>query len=259
MPEIPDLEVFSHNLNKRLAGKTIAKVRVLKTKKLNVSAATLKKNLEQKTMRSIYRSGKELFFECKDGTVLGLHLMLHGKLEWFNKKNSHKFTVLELLFDDDTGLAVTDFQGQATPTLNPEMDEAPDALSKQVNAAFLKKQLQQSNKPVKTLLMDQQIIRGLGNAYTDEILYHAGISPMSISNKIPAQKITQLARSIKTVLKNAQKQIRKIDPAIIGGELRDFMVVHHAKKNKTPGGAAIKHKMLNSRKTYYTIEQKLYK
>jgi formamidopyrimidine-DNA glycosylase len=82
---------------------------------------------------------------------------------------------------------------------------------------------------------------------------------MSISKKIPAEKIAKLARSIKTVLKNGLKQIRKIDPTIIGGEFRDFMVVHNSKKKKSPNGAAIKHKMLNSRKTYYTSEQKLYK
>jgi formamidopyrimidine-DNA glycosylase len=128
-----------------------------------------------------------------------------------------------------------------------------------VNAAFLKKLLQQSDKPVKTVLTNQDLIRGLGNAYTDEILYHARIDPMSKSNKIPAEKVKQLARSIKTVLKQAQKQIRKIDPAIIGGELRDFMAVHNSRKKKSPGGATIKHKVVNSRKTYYTSEQKLYK
>lgn len=259
MPELPDLEVFSHNLNKKLAGKTIKKVTVLQTKKLKVPAATLKKNLEKKTVRSIYRSGKELFIECKDGTVLALHLMLRGKLEWFTKKNPHKYTTLELLFDDDTGLAVTDVQKQATPTLNPEPEEAPDALSKEVNAAFLKEQLQRSNKPVKTVITDQSIMRGIGNAYADEILYHARISPLSVSKKIPAGKLKTLARSIKTVLRQAQKKIRKADPDIIGGELRDFMAVHHSKKKQSPGGAVIKSKMVNSRKTYYTNEQQLFK
>lgn len=259
MPEIPDLEVFSQNLNKKLKGKTIKKVRVPETRKLKVPAATLQKQLRQKTIAGVYRSGKELFFECTDGTVLSLHLMLRGKLEWFEKKNNHKYTVLELLFDDDTGLAVTDVQRQATPKLNPEQSGVPDALSKQVNTSFLKKLLQGSDKPVKTVLTDQEVIRGLGNAYTDEILYHARIAPMSKSNRIPGEQVKQLARSIKTVLKNAQKQIRKIDPAIIGGELRDFMAVHNSKKQKSPGGAPIQRTTLNSRKTYYTREQKLYK
>ena len=259
MPELPDLEVFSHNLNKKLAGKKIKKVTVLQTKKLKVSVATLKKQLEKKTVRTIYRSGKELFIECDDGTVLGLHLMLRGKLEWFTKKNPHKFTIMELLFDDGAGLAVTDPQRQATPTLNPEEDDVPDALSKKVNAAFLQQLLQQSNKPVKTVLTEQSLIRGIGNAYADEILYHARIAPLSISKKIPTAAIKVLARSVKTVLKNAQKKIRKIDPDIIGGELRDFMAVHNHTKTHSPGGAVIKHKTLNSRKTYYTNEQKLYK
>jgi Formamidopyrimidine-DNA glycosylase len=259
MPEIPDLEVFSHNLNKKLRGKTIKKLRVPETKKLKMSATTLRKQLQGQTIAAIYRSGKALFFACKDGTVLSLHLMLRGKLEWFEKKNQHKYTVLEFLFDDDTGLALTDVHRQATPALNPEAKQAPDALSKQVNTSFLKRLLQQSDKPVKTVLTDQGTIRGLGNAYTDEILYHARIAPMSTSNKIPEEKVKQLARSIKTVLKNAQKQIRKMDPDTIGGELRDFMAVHNRRKTKSPGGATIKRITLNSRKTYYTSEQKLYK
>jgi formamidopyrimidine-DNA glycosylase len=259
MPELPDLEVFSHNLHKKLAGKKIKKVTVLQTKKLNVTAATLRKQLQKKTVQTIYRSGKELFIECEDGTVLGLHLMLRGKLEWFTKKNHHKYTIMELLFDDDTGLAITDPQRQAAPTLNPEEDDVPDALSKKVNVAYLKELLQQSSKPVKTVLTDQSLIRGLGNAYADEILYHARIDPFSISKKIPASSIKVLARSIKTVLKKAEKQIRKIDPDIIGGELRDFLAVHHNRKTHSPGGVLIKHKTLNSRKTYYTSEQKLYR
>jgi formamidopyrimidine-DNA glycosylase len=258
MPEIPDLEVFSGNLTKKLAGKRIKKVTVLNTKKLNVSTNKLKKALENNVLKQIYRSGKELHFAFKDETILGLHLMLHGKLEWFEGKNKHKYTILELLFEDATGLAVTDFQKQATPTLNPEPDTAPDALSNKVNAGFLKKQLQQVKTTIKNFLLDQNRIRGIGNAYADEILYHARISPFSVSNKIPESKVKALARSIKTVLRNAQKQIRKIDPDIIGGELREFLAVHNSRKKQSPGGAAIQHKMVSSRKTYYTKEQQLY-
>lgn len=138
MPELPDLEVFSYNLNKKLKNKKITKIKVVQSRKLKVSAATLRKQLEQQTIKEIYRSGKELFLECKNGTTLSIHLMLHGKLEWFSKKNTHKFTILELLFTNGLGLAITDYQKQATPTLNPEPNDTPDALSKKPTPPFSK-------------------------------------------------------------------------------------------------------------------------
>lgn len=258
MPELPDLQVFSLNLQKKLARKKVTKVIVGKAKRMKTPAATLKKNIEKKTIKKVYRAGKELHFEFSDGTVLGLHLMLKGRLNFFEGKNEHKYTILELQFDDDTGLAMTDFQGQATPTLNPEEPDAPDALDTAVNYSFLKKALQ-TKATIKNLLLDQHVIRGIGNAYADEILWKAGISPFSISNKIPDTKIKALAKAIKSVLKNAEKQIRKSNPDIIAGEVRDFLDIHNAKKKTSPGGAAIKQSTASSRKTYYTDEQELFK
>lgn len=257
MPELPDLQVFSHNLNKLLAGKKVKKVTVVNDKKLKTPASTLKKSLEKQELTKIYRVGKELHLAFKNGNVLGLHLMLKGRLHLFEGTNEHKYPIIEILFDDDTGLALTDFQGQATPTLNPEERDAPDALSKEVNYSFLKEKLQ-SKAVIKNVLLDQHVIRGIGNAYADEILWHAGISPFSISNKIPGNKIKALAKAIKDVLNNAEKQIKKSNPDIISGEVRDFLDIHNSKKKQSPTGGDILHKVVGSRKTYYTEEQELY-
>src|SRR5215213_645049 len=258
MPELPDLQAFSYNLNKHLAGKTLKKVTLVNKKKAKSTESAFKKALEKQKLKKIARVGKELHFEFGDGTVLGLHLMLRGQLHLFEGKNDHKYTIIELLFDDDTGLAMADFQGQATPTLNPEDRDAPDAMSDEVNYNFLKEQLN-SRAIIKNILLDQHVIRGIGNAYADEILWHAGISPFSVANKIPDNKIKALAKSIKSVLKNAEKQIRKSDPDIISGEVRGFLDIHNSKKKESPTGAAIKHSIVGSRKTYYTEEQELFK
>jgi formamidopyrimidine-DNA glycosylase len=259
MPELPDLQVFSKNLTKTFVGKTVKKISVPNDKKLNVSVAKLKKNLEDQKLIAVQRVGKELHFKFQNGEVLGLHLMLRGKLYAFKEKNSQKYTIIELLFTDDSGLALTDFQGQATPTLNPEDPEAPDALSEEVNFSFLKAQLAKSKAAVKNLLLDQHVIRGIGNAYADEILWDAGISPFSISAKIPEGNVKALLRSVKNVLKKAEKSILKSHPDIISGEIRDFMLIHNSKKERSPSGAPIEVKSANGRKTYYTKEQTLYK
>jgi formamidopyrimidine-DNA glycosylase len=142
--------------------------------------------------------------------------------------------------------------------LNPEPRDAPDALSSRVNFAFLKKQLSTSKAVVKNVLLDQHILRGIGNAYADDILWEARISPFSISNKIPESAVRKLAKSIKQVLAKGEKNIMKSYPDIISGEVRDFMLVHNAKKEESPTGRQIQVKTLGGRKTYFTDEQKLF-
>jgi formamidopyrimidine-DNA glycosylase len=78
-----------------------------------------------------------------------MHLMLRGQLYFIEKKNTHKYTIAELLFDDDTGFALTDFQGRANVHLNPEKSKAPDALSDEMNISFLKETLSAKKKLLK--------------------------------------------------------------------------------------------------------------
>jgi formamidopyrimidine-DNA glycosylase len=259
MPELPDLQVFSRNLNKKLAGKIVQKISVFGVK-VNVSKTKLKKELEGKKLVKVYREGKELRFAFQNKAILGIHLMLRGKLFWFEDKSPHKHTLLEIIFDGKgkkQGLALTDFQRKANITLNPVVSEIPDALSKEANLAFWKKRLQ-SKAAIKNLLLDQHVVRGIGNAYADEILWDAKISPFSVAGKLPPAKVKALANSVKRVLVKAEKQISKAEPDIIGGEIRDFLKVHNSKQKKSPGGAVIK-KTEGARKTYYTDEQELFK
>jgi formamidopyrimidine-DNA glycosylase len=255
MPELPDLQVFARNLDKKLAGKTLKEV-VVHSKKLNVSADELQHALHNKTLKKVYREGKELYFDFGEHT-LALHLMLHGQLFLFEDKNENKYTVVEMHFKDGTGLALTDFQSAATPTLDPEKKTAPDALDELVDAKWLFAQLQKKRTVIKNLLLDQKFIRGIGNAYADEIFYDAGISPFSIANKIPEDKVKVLAKSINHILTHAEKEIVKAKPDIISGEFRDFLQVHHTRKKETPKGEKI---LINdgTRKTYYTEGQELF-
>ena len=133
--------------------------------------------------------------------------MLRGKLSWAEDKVPSN-TLLELVFGNGNRLALTDQQYNARVTLNPPQTNVPDAVSKDANLQFWKDHLQ-SKATIKNLILDQKVIRGIGNAYADEILWQAGISPFSISNKIPPAKVNALSKSVKKVLKNAEKQIRK--------------------------------------------------
>jgi formamidopyrimidine-DNA glycosylase len=206
-------------------------------------------------LEKVYRAGKELRFEFSNKTIIGMHLMLHGKLYAFENKNEQKYTLVEFLFEGK-GLALTDFQRSANIKLNPEDKVGLDALSKSLNFNYLKKALQ-SKSTIKGRITNQDVIRGIGNAYADEILWEAKINPHSISNKIPDEKIKALAKAIRKVLLEATKQILKTDPEIISGEVRHFLKIHNSKKEKSPGGAAIKVEKKGG-STYYTDEQELF-
>lgn len=258
MPELPDLNVFAKNLDKKLSGRKVEKIEVENKSKLKVPVSEVKKEIEGSTLKKVYREGKELHFEFSNGTVLGMHLMLHGNLYLLLEKNDKKNTIVILHFDNDELLVLTDFQGAANITLNPVVKESPDALSDAVNYSFLKERLSKKKTTIKAFLLDQNMIRGIGNAYADEILYEAGIHPESKCNQIPDDKIKALAKSIKSVLKEAEKQIVKMNPDIISGEERSFLKIHNSKKKESPSGAKIHSKMVNSRITYYTNEQELY-
>jgi formamidopyrimidine-DNA glycosylase len=259
MPELPDLQVFSQNLDRELKGKKVKEIEVPNSKKLNVPVKELQETLEGKTISKVKREGKELHIDFSGGDVLGLHLMLHGQLFLTDEGTEKKNSIIALHFNDNRQLTLTDYQGAATPTLNPKIKDSPDAMSDEVNYEFLKKALEKKRTNIKTFLLDQNMIRGIGNAYADEILWEAKIAPLSVCNKIPDDRIKALAKAIKEVLRDAEKQIKKSNPDIISGEVRDFLKIHNSKKKESPGGAAIHHEMLNSRITYYTDEQELYK
>jgi formamidopyrimidine-DNA glycosylase len=256
MPELPDLNVFAKNLDKKLAGKKVEKIEVENKSKLKVSISQLKKEIEGSKLKQVYREGKELHFEFSNGNILGMHLMLKGAL---HLEGNQKNTITEMHFNGDNVLVLTDFQGAANIALNPVVKDSPDALSDEVNYKFLSEKLGKKRTNIKTFIMDQNIIRGIGNAYADEILWESKIHPESVCNKIPDDKIKALAKDIKSVLKDAEKQILKINPDIISGEERSFLKIHNSRKNESPTGAKIHNKMLNSRITYYTDEQELYK
>lgn len=257
MPELPDLQAFSHNLTKRLKGKKLKEIIVTESKKLNVSEKELKNALEGHELEKIARAGKELHVHFKGGHSLGLHLMLHGGLSLYKDGDKEpQFRIITLKFDDGTNLSLTDFQKAATPTLDPKESDVPDALD--VTTEYLSGKLAKTKTPVKTVLMDQKVLRGIGNAYADEILWDAKISPFSAANKIPADVVKKLVGAIKSVLEHAEKEILKANPDIISGEVRDFLIVHQPRKKTTPQGKIIHQKEVSSRKTYYTDEQELF-
>lgn len=257
MPELPDIEVFCRNLKKMYGGKKLSRIKVVNNKNIKDSQKDLSKALEGQKLKDVYRSGKEMRFLFSNGEILGLHLMLTGDLIPFEGKNERKSTKVEFYFGDGRQLALTDRFKNAFVKLDPVDKEGIDALDTKLNYSYLKKALNRK-AAIKNILLDQKVIRGIGNAYSDEILWQTRISPFSKANAIPDEKIKELAKNIKMVLKNATNKILKSHPDLIHGEVRDFLDIHTKKKENSPTGAKIKIADRGMLKTYYTNEQVLY-
>ncbi|MNL14110.1 Formamidopyrimidine-DNA glycosylase [compost metagenome] len=258
MPELPDLEVFAANLEKRLKNKTLEKLEVTVSKKLNVSEQELKAALEGHQLKAVSREGKTLQLHFGTGQVLGLHLMLHGELKLVEADAPPKFQIITLHFKGGDALTLTDFQRQATPTLNPEAATAPDALSKEMSVDYLKALLAKKGTSIKNVLMDQQLIRGIGNSYADEILWEARISPFSVAKAIPERKVKVLHKAIEDVLRQEIILLSKVLKDDFSGEIREFLKIHNAGNKNSPTGEPILVEKKSGRKTYYTNEQELY-
>ena len=256
MPEIPDLNIFNKNLSKRLTGKKLSEINILVPRKLKVPEADLKKAFEGQKLTAITREGKELHFAFENGHVLGLHLMLHGTMYWYEGKNANKFTIAELLFADGTGLAITDWQKAVILTLDPKPAKVPDALS--IPDGYLATALKGTSHPIKTVLTEGKVVRGIGNDYVDEILYAAKVSPFYKANKIPEKKVDGIINAIQTVLADAENHISGVFPDTITEKERDFLQVHLPRHELTPTGEPILKAEINSRKTYYTASQELF-
>jgi formamidopyrimidine-DNA glycosylase len=256
MPELPDIHIFSGNLKKLFAGKQLLKIKVINGKKLKDSPKELSKNLEGKILTDIYRAGKEMRLQFSDGTIAGLHLMLTGDIFLFNKKNEYKSTIVELHFKDGSGFALTDRMKNASLRLNPEDKKGIDALDLDYKKL---KMILNRKANIKNVLLDQDLIRGIGNGYSDEILWETRISPFSIANAIPDEKVKELAKAIKKVFKNAISKIGKAYPDLIHGEVKEFHRIHTKNHTTSPTGAEIKTEARGMLKTYYTDEQVKYK
>lgn len=256
MAELPDLTVFAQILNRKFKGKVLSDLEVTVSKKLNVALPQLKVALVGKELAEVKREGKTLQFHFSGDTVLGLHLMLRGELVELSGNEPPRFQIMAFRFKSDKGFAVVDLQKQATATLNPQPVASPDALA--MDEAYFVALLSKKRMIIKTLLMDQKLVRGIGNSYADEILYEAGISPFSVANAIPERQVKKLYGTLGNVLQRAITEIGNANKNELKGELKDFMRIHSPHLKTTAKGEEIKSEKIGGRTSYYTEAQELF-
>lgn len=258
MPELPDLTVFAESLRALVLNRPISDAAYLKKKRLDVPAEEFAALLAGRKLTAVERVGKELLFHLDDGNRFLVHLALSGGFFWGKKDEPPRSPVLTMAFQSGELLAVTDPQSLVTVNVNPDLSRRPpDAL--EVDAPLLEKICR--SKPrvlIKALIIDQKVIGGIGNAYSDEILWEARVSPKSPAGKLPTEAVDRLAQSMRSVLEHAVRYLRENHPGIISGEVRDFLKVHVRNRKESPTGHPIIVEEIASKRTYYTEEQTLY-
>lgn len=258
MSELPDLEIFAETLDKRFRNKVLERVEIKLAKSLNVAIAELKNNLEGQELRNLTRNGLAIALQFKNHAVLTVDLMSSGKLQVLKHGDTPEINLINLYFKGGDVLAVTDPKDLAVFKLNPAQATVPDALGREMTFEYLSSVLLENTKQIKKVLLDQKVIRGIGQAYADEILWYAEISPFSIAGKIPVNEVKKLQKTIKYVLLDAIKQIKKTSTEHFNSEIHNFLLIHNAGNLKSPTGRVIKTKSKAGNTTYYTDEQVLW-
>lgn len=236
MPELPEVETIRRQLEKKIIGKAIKK----------------------KEITNVKRRGKFLIINFKGGSSFLIHLKLTGQVIFKGERNSYTRKIFR--FDDGDWLTFNDARKFAfvkeiknkknlEKILNPLGPEALE-ISYQEFKKGLKKR---SNVKIKPLLMDQKFLAGIGNIYSDEILYRAKVNPLKKAKELKDKEIKLIFKQIKKVLKEAiQKRGSSVEYYLDAfgekGVFEKFHKVYQKEGEKCERcGAVIKKIKLNGR------------
>ncbi|MED1122516.1 DNA-formamidopyrimidine glycosylase [Bacillus atrophaeus] len=214
MPELPEVETVRRTLTGLVRGKTIKSVEIRWPNiiKRPAEPEEFARNLIGETIQSIGRRGKFLLFHL-DHFVMVSHLRMEGKYGLHQAEDpDDKHVHVVFTMTDGTQLRYRDVRKFGTMHLfypGEEMRElplsqlGPEPDDKEFTDAYLKERLMKTNRAVKTALLDQKAVVGLGNIYVDEALFRAGIHPETKANQLSAKKIKKLHEEIKNTLQEA--------------------------------------------------------
>lgn len=230
MPELPEVETTLNGIRPYLDKQKVTDVIIRHPSLRWPIPANLKTILQNQKVLALERRAKYILMHFKHGTLI-LHLGMSGKLSVLEKaKLPTKHDHVDIIFNNKICLRFTDHR-RFGALLWAEGDASQHLLLKKLGIEPLEKlfdgkylfsKTQKRKVPIKNLLMNSQIVAGIGNIYAAESLYLAGIHPLAQSASLTLKQCHALVKAIKTVLKKAIKSG--------GTTLKDFM-----KSDGTPG------------------------
>ena len=232
MPELPEVETVKEGIAPAMAGKVIEKAEVNRPDLRWPFPDNMAARLNGKRVLGLRRRSKYILVDLESGETLLIHLGMSGRMlvsgvtigEFHHPhptpaKHYHVVFHMEggarITFNDARRFGAMDLM----PTAAQEdhwliRDIGPEPLSNAFNEAYLIERLKGRNTPIKSALLDQRIVAGLGNIYVCEVLFSAGIHPARKAGKISAARAASLVPLIRQVLSEAI--------AAGGSSLRDY-------------------------------------
>jgi formamidopyrimidine-DNA glycosylase len=214
MPELPEVEHVVRALRPRIVGRQIIATEV-KLPKLIIptSPALFNRKLKGATITGVSRRGKFILIDLDNDRVLAVHLRMTGKFLYLSvddelPKHSHAIFYLDnerrLVFRDQRQFGVLKLvaRSQLVKTKGI-MELAPEPFSDDFSVEYLKDSFARSRRSLKTLLLDQTKVLGLGNIYAAEALFRAGVNPFKPAFELSSRRIPRLHQAIRDVLRAA--------------------------------------------------------
>jgi formamidopyrimidine-DNA glycosylase len=219
MPELPEVEFAAGVLRRAVEGRTIAAVRVLHAahaRRLGTDAAA---RLRQLRVERVTRRGKHQLLHLSDGSTVHVHFRMTG--DWTVGRSSdpeqrHARVVFD--FEDGTRVTLDDPRALSTVTVHaagvdPLPALGPEATDPALNGTVLGSALARRRGPIKTALLDQRVVAGLGNIYVVEALWFARIDPRTVASSLNVERRRRLVAGIRRALAKGSS-----DPSRYGRE-----------------------------------------
>jgi len=207
MPELPDITVYIEALEKRILNQTLEGVRVVSPFLLRTATPPLTSANGKKVLR-LRRLGKRICIGLEDGLWLVLHLMIAGRLHWRARAVKVSRPRGLAAFDFPNGSILWTEAGsqkraslhivvgeEGLRALDPGGTEVLDSDASQFAAVLLS-----ANHTLKRALTDPRLFSGIGNAYSDEILFEARLSPLALTQKMTAPEVQRLFEGVRVTL-----------------------------------------------------------
>ncbi len=212
MPELPDVTVYIEALESRVRGKRLERVKLLNPFILRTAVPPISQ-AEGKRVTGIRRVGKRIVLELEGPLYLALHLMIAGRLRWLEPKERPpgRITLALLEFENGT-LAFTEAGTKRRASLHllstlAGLDPGGAEVFA-IDEGDFAARLRRENHTVKRALTDPQLFAGIGNAYSDEILHRAKLSPIAMTAKLTDEEIERLYTATRDTLSDWTKRLR---------------------------------------------------
>jgi formamidopyrimidine-DNA glycosylase len=215
MPELPDIVVYIEALEKRIQGQTLRRANITAPFLLRTAVPPIA-SVEGKRVTQLRRLGKRICIGFEDDLWLVLHLMIGGRLHWYEgRKAASKFRTLAAFIFTNGTLMLTEAGSRKRASLHMVAGElglrALDPGGVEVfetNLERFAEILQKANHTLKRALTDPRLLSGIGNAYSDEILFAAQLSPVALTQKLSASEIERLFNATRATLADWIERLR---------------------------------------------------